>query len=143
MAKAFTTEQKKERIRTAMEIYRQTGAWKDAEKIAHRQNVEKWIRDPEIFAFAESVGYDQLITTPVASYAPKTSHYNNRFGFSAATMHMKEGRFVARDGARLHYAIRDTALVMYKLDGIGNRHHAGPAYFRGTDILANDWTVVD
>ena len=143
MAKAFTTEQKKERIRTAMEIYRQTGTWKDAEKIAHRQNIEKWIRDPEVFAFAESVGYDQLITTPVASYAPKTSHYNNRFGFSAATMHMKEGRFVARDGARIHYAIRDTALVMYKLDGIGNRHYAGPAYFRGADILANDWTVVD
>ena len=143
MAKAFTTEQKKERIRTAMDIYRQTGTWKDAEKIAHRQNIEKWIRDPEVFAFAESVGYDQLITTPVASYAPKTSHYNNRFGFSAATMHMKEGQFVARDGARIHYAIRDTALVMYKLDGIGNRHYAGPAYFRGADILANDWTVVE
>jgi len=143
MAKAFTTEQKKERIRLAVEVYNQTGAWKDAEKIAHRQNVEKWIRDPEIFAYAESVGYDQLITTPVASFAPKSVHYNCRFGFSAATMHMKEGRFVARDGARLHYAIRDNALVMYKLDGIGNRHYAGPAYFRGTDILANDWTVVD
>ena len=43
MAKAFTTEQKKERIRLAVEIYKQTGAWKDAEKIAHRQNVEKQI----------------------------------------------------------------------------------------------------
>ena len=143
MAKAFTTEQKKERIRLAVEIYNKTGAWKDAEKIAHRQNVEKWIRDPEIFAYAESVGYDQLITTPVASFAPKTSHYNNRVSFPGAIMHMKEGQFVARDGARIHYAIRDTALVMYKLDGIGNRHYAGPAYFRGTDILANDWTVVD
>lgn len=143
MAKAFTTEQKKERIRLAVEIYNKTGAWKDAEKIAHRQNVEKWIRDPEIFAYAESVGYDQLITTPVAFFAPKSVHYNCRISFSTAMIRMKEGQFVARDGARIHYAIRDTALVMYKLDGIGNRHYAGPAYFRGTDILANDWTVVN
>ena len=143
MARAFTTEQKKERIRMAVEIYRQTGACKDAEKIAHRQNVEKWIRDPEIFAYAESVGYDQIDTTPIASFAPKTSHYNCRIGFSAALMHMKDGKFLARDGARLHYSIRENALVMYKLDGIGNRHYAGPAYFRGADILANDWTVVE
>ena len=143
MAKAFTTEQKKERIRLAMDIYTQTGAWRNCENIAHRQNVEKWIRDPEIYVYAVSIGYEPLDDMPVASFAPKSVHYNCRFGFSAAIMHMKDGRFVARDGARIHYAIRDNALVMYKLDGIGNRHYAGPAYFRGTDILANDWTVVD
>jgi hypothetical protein len=33
-------------------------------------------------------------------------------------------------------------MVMYKLDGAGNRHHAGAAYFRGADILANDWMII-
>jgi len=32
--------------------------------------------------------------------------------------------------------------VMYKLDGAGNRHHAGPAYFRGADVMANDWMII-
>lgn len=142
MAKAFTKAEKMERIRQAVEIYQHTGAWKDAEHIAHRQNVEKWIRDLEIREYAESIGYEQLTTTPVASFAPKSTHYNCRIGFSAALLHMRDGKFLARDGARLHYAIRDNALVMYKLDGIGNRHYAGPAYFRGADVLATDWTVV-
>ena len=143
MAKKFTTEEKKERIRLAMEIYTYTGAWRNCEHIVHRQNVEKWIREPEIYTYALSIGYEPLDDTPVASFAPKTVHYQARFALQGAIMHMKDGRFVARDGARLHYAIRDTALVMYKLDGIGNRHYAGPAYFRGADVLANDWTVVD
>jgi hypothetical protein len=62
--------------------------------------------------------------------------------FSAALIHMKESRYVARDGARIQYAIQHGQLVMFKLDGAGTRHHAGPAYFRGTDILAHDWMII-
>ncbi len=143
MARKFTTEEKKERIRMAMEIYIKTGKWMDAEHIAHRQNVEKWIRTPEIMEYALSIGYEPLDNTPVATYAPKSVHYNCRIGFTAALLHMRDGKMLARDGARIQYAIRDNALIMYKLDGIGNRHYAGPAYFRGADILAHDWTVVE
>ena len=142
MAQAFSTEEKKERIRQAMEIYTATGSWSRADNIAKRQSVEKWVRDPEILEYAQRLGYQQMCTDPVATFAPETRHYTSRMVFSAALIHMKESRYVARDGARIQYAIQHGQLVMFKLDGAGTRHHAGPAYFRGTDILAHDWMII-
>ena len=142
MALAFSTEEKKERIRQAMEIYNETGSWSKADAIARRQSVEKWVRDPELHAYATSLGYQQMCTDPVATFAPTTAHPQCRMSFSGALIQMKEGRYLCRDGARLHYAIRHGALVMYKLDGAGTRHFAGPAYFRGADVLAMDWVIV-
>ena len=142
MAQAFSTEEKKERIRQAMEIYNETGSWSKADAIAKRQSVEKWVRDPELHAYASSLGYQQLCTDPIATFAPETKHPQCRMSFSGAMVHLKEGRYLCRDGARLHYAISHGQLVMYKLDGAGTRHFAGPAYFRGTDILAHDWMII-
>ena len=141
MAQAFSLEEKKERIRQAMEIYNETGSWSKADAIAKRQSVEKWVRNPEILEYATSLGYQQMCTDPVATFAPTTAHPQCRMSFSGAMVHLKEGRYLCRDGARLHYAISHGALVMYKLDGAGNRHHAGPAYFRGADVLAADWVI--
>lgn len=142
MAQAFSTEEKKERIRQAMEIYNATGSWSKAYAIVHRQSVEKWVRDPELQAYATSLGYQQMCTDPVATFAPTTAHYTSRMVFSAALIHMKESRYVARDGARIQYAIQHGQCVMFKLDGAGTRHHAGPAYFRGADVLAHDWMII-
>ena len=142
MAQAFSTEEKKERIRQAMEIYNETGSWSKAYAIVHRQSVEKWVRDPELLEYAQRLGYQQMCTDPVATFAPETRHYTSRMVFSAALIHMKESRYVARDGARIQYAIQHGQCVMFKLDGAGNRHHAGPAYFRGTDVLAHDWMII-
>ena len=141
MAQAFSLEEKKERIRQAMEIYNETGSWSKADAIAKRQSVEKWVRDPELLEYAQRLGYQQLCTDPIATFAPETKHPQCRMSFSGAMVHLKEGRYLCRDGARLHYAIRQGALVMYKLDGAGNRHFAGPAYFRGADVLAMDWVI--
>jgi hypothetical protein len=41
MAIAFSIEEKKERIRQAMEIYAATGSWSNADNIVRRQSVEK------------------------------------------------------------------------------------------------------
>lgn len=142
MAVAFSVKEKKERIRQAMEIFGETGSWSDAHCIVHRQTVERWLRDPEILAYATSLGYKQLYTDPVATFAPETKHPLCRMSFSGAVVHLKEGKYLCRDGARLHYAISHGQLVMYKLDGAGTRHHAGPAYFRGADVLAADWVIV-
>lgn len=142
MAQAFSTEEKKERIRKAMEIFSETGSWSKADAIAKRQSVEKWIRDPELLEYAQRLGYQQMCTDPVATFVPTTAHYTSRMVFSAALIHMKESRYVARDGARIHYAIQHGQLVMFKLDGAGTRHHAGPAYFRGADVLASDWMII-
>ena len=142
MAQAFSVEEKKERIRQAMEIFSETGSWSNADNIVRRQSVEKWVRDPEILEYAQRLGYQQMCTDQVATFAPTTAHYTSRMVFSAALIHMKESRYVARDGARIHYAIQHGQMVMFKLDGAGTRHHAGPAYFRGTDILAHDWMII-
>jgi hypothetical protein len=142
MAQAFSLEEKKERIRQAMEIYNETGSWSKADAIAKRQSVEKWVRDPELLEYAQRLGYQQMCTDPVATFAPETRHYTSRMVFSAALIHMKESHYVARDGARIQYAIQHGQLVMFKLDGAGTRHHAGPAYFRGTDVLAHDWMII-
>jgi hypothetical protein len=83
-----------------------------------------------------------MCTDEVATFAPPTVHYSARIAFSGALVHMRDGKYVCRDGARIHYAINHGQLVMYKLDGAGVRHHAGPAYFRGADILANDWMII-
>ena len=141
MAQAFSLEEKKERIRQAMEIYNETGSWSKADAIAKRQSVEKWVRDPELLEYAQRLGYQQMCTDPVATFAPETKHPQCRMSFSGAMVHLKEGRYLCRDGARLHYAISHGQLVMYKLDGAGTRHHAGPAYFRGADVLAMDWVI--
>ena len=141
MAQAFSLEEKKERIRQAMEIFSETGSWSNADNIVRRQSVEKWIRNPELQAYALSLGYQQLCTDPIATFAPETKHPQCRMSFSGAMIHLKEGRYLCRDGARLHYAISHGVLVMYKLDGAGNRHFAGPAYFRGADVLAADWVI--
>ena len=142
MAIAFSIEEKKERIRQAMEIYATTGSWSNADNIVRRQSVEKWIRNTELLAYAQSLGYQQMCTDAVAAFAPPTANYSNRMVFSAALIHLKESRYVARDGARIHYAVQHGQLVMYKLDGAGTRHHAGPAYFRGADVMANDWMII-
>jgi hypothetical protein len=142
MALAFSLEEKKERIRQAMEIFSETGSWSNADNIVRRQSVEKWVRDPELLAYATSLGYQQMCTDEVASFAPTTAHYTARIAFSGALVHMRDGRYVCRDGARIHYAVQHGQMVMYKLDGAGNRHHAGAAYFRGADILANDWMII-
>jgi len=142
MALAFSFEEKKERIRQAMEIYNTTGSWSKADNIVRRQSVEKWVRNPELLAYAQSLGYQQMCTDEVASFAPTTAHYTARIAFSGALVHMRDGKYVCRDGARIHYAISHGQMVMYKLDGAGNRHHAGAAYFRGADILANDWMII-
>jgi hypothetical protein len=83
-----------------------------------------------------------MSTDEVATYAPPTAHYTARIAFSGALVHMRDSKYVCRDGARIHYAISHGQLVMYKLDGAGNRHHAGPAYFRGADVMANDWMII-
>jgi len=142
MALAFSLEEKKERIRQAMEVYSTTGTWSKADNIVRRQSVEKWVRDPELLAYATSLGYQQMCTDEVASFAPTTAHYTARIAFSGALVHMRDGKYVCRDGARIHYAISHGQMVMYKLDGAGNRHHAGPAYFRGADVMANDWMII-
>jgi hypothetical protein len=142
MALAFSIEEKKERIRQAMEIYNTTGSWSNADNIVRRQSVEKWVRNPELLAYATTLGYQQMCTDQVATFAPVTAHYTHRIGFSGALVHLRDGRYVARDGARIHYAINHGQLVMFKLDGAGTRHHAGPAYFRGADVLANDWMII-
>ena len=141
MAQAFSLEEKKERIRQAMEIFSETGSWSKADAIAKRQSVEKWVRNPELLEYAQRLGYQQMCTDPVATFAPTTAHPQCRMSFSGALIQMKEERYLCRDGARLHYAIRHGALVMYKLDGAGTRHFAGPAYFRGADVLAMDWVI--
>ena len=142
MAIAFSFEEKKERIRQAMEIYATTGTWSKADNIVRRQSVEKWVRDPELLAYATSLGYQQMCTDEVAGFAPVTAHYTARMAFSGALVHMRDGKYVCRDGARIHYAISHGQMVMYKLDGAGNRHHAGVAYFRGADVMANDWMII-
>jgi len=142
MALAFSLEEKKERIRQAMEVYSTTGTWSKADDIVRRQSVEKWVRDPELLAYATSLGYQQMCTDEVASFAPTTAHYTARIAFSGALVHMRDGKYVCRDGARIHYAISHGQMVMYKLDGAGVRHHAGVAYFRGADVMANDWMVI-
>jgi len=142
MALAFSIEEKKERIRQAMEIYNTTGTWSKADDIVRRQSVEKWLRNPELLAYATSLGYQQMCTDEVAGFAPVTAHYTARIGFSGALVHMKDGKYLFRDGARIHYAVQHGQLVMYKLDGAGVRHHAGPAYFRGADVMANDWMII-
>jgi hypothetical protein len=142
MALAFSIEEKKERIRQAMEIYNTTGSWSKADNIVRRQSVEKWVRNPELLAYASSLGYQQMCTDEVASFAPTTAHYTARIAFSGALVHMRDGKYVCRDGARIHYAISHGQMVMYKLDGAGNRHHAGAAYFRGADVMANDWMII-
>ena len=142
MALAFSLEEKKERIRQAMEIYATTGSWSKADNIVRRQSVEKWVRNPELLAYATSLGYQQMCTDEVAGFAPVTAHYTARIAFSGALVHMRDGKYVCRDGARIHYAISHGQMVMYKLDGAGNRHHAGAAYFRGTDVMANDWMII-
>jgi len=142
MALAFSIEEKKERIRQAMEIYATTGTWSKADNIVRRQSVEKWVRDPELLAYATSLGYQQMCTDEVAGFAPVTAHYTARMAFSGALVHMRDGKYVCRDGARIHYAISHGQMVMYKLDGAGNRHHAGVAYFRGADVMANDWMII-
>jgi len=142
MALAFSIEEKKERIRQAMEIYATTGTWSKADNIVRRQSVEKWVRDPELLAYAQSLGYQQMCTDEVAGFAPVTAHYTARIGFSGALVHLRDGKYACRDGARIHYAISHGQMVMYKLDGAGNRHHAGVAYFRGADVMANDWMII-
>jgi hypothetical protein len=142
MALAFSLEEKKERIRQAMEVYSTTGSWSKADNIVRRQSVEKWVRDPELLAYATSLGYQQMCTDEVAGFAPVTAHYTARMAFSGALVHMRDGKCVCRDGARIHYAISHGQMVMYKLDGAGNRHHAGVAYFRGADVMANDWMII-
>jgi len=142
MAIAFSIEEKKERIRQAMEIYNTTGTWSKADDIVRRQSVEKWLRNPELLAYAQSLGYQQMCTDEVAGFAPVTAHYTARIGFSGALVHMRDGKYLCRDGARIHYAVKHGQLVMYKLDGAGVRHHAGPAYFRGADVMAADWMVI-
>ena len=142
MALAFSIEEKKERIRQAMEIYATTGSWSKADNIVRRQSVEKWVRNPELLAYATSLGYQQMCTDEVAGFAPVTAHYTARMAFSGALVHMRDGKYVCRDGARIHYAISHGQMVMYKLDGAGNRHHAGVAYFRGADVMANDWMII-
>lgn len=142
MALAFSLEEKKERIRQAMEIYATTGTWSKADNIVRRQSVEKWVRDPELLAYATGLGYQQMCTDEVAGFAPVTAHYTARIGFSGALVHMRDGKYACRDGARIHYAISHGQMVMYKLDGAGNRHHAGAAYFRGADVMANDWMII-
>jgi len=142
MALAFSLEEKKERIRQAMEIYNTTGTWSKADDIVRRQSVEKWLRNPELLAYAQGLGYQQMCTAEVAGFAPVTAHYTARIGFSGALVHLRDGKYLCRDGARIHYAISHGQMVMYKLDGAGVRHHAGPAYFRGADILANDWMII-
>ena len=54
MAIAFSIEEKKERIRQAMEVYSTTGTWSKADNIVRRQSVEKWVRNPELLAYATS-----------------------------------------------------------------------------------------
>ena len=142
MALAFSIEEKKERIRQAMEIYNTTGTWSKADDIVRRQSVEKWLRNPELLAYAQGLGYQQMCTDEVAGFAPVTAHYTARIGFSGALVHMRDGKYLCRDGARIHYAVSHGQLVMYKLDGAGVRHHAGPAYFRGADVMANDWMII-
>ena len=142
MAIAFSLEEKKERIRQAMEVYSTTGTWSKADNIVRRQSVEKWVRNPELLAYATSLGYQQMCTDEVAGFAPTTAHYTARMAFSGALVHMRDGKYVCRDGARIHYAISHGQMVMYKLDGAGNRHHAGVAYFRGADVMANDWMII-
>ena len=142
MALAFSLEEKKERIRQAMEVYSTTGTWSKADNIVRRQSVEKWVRNPELLAYATSLGYQQMCTDEVATFAPTTAHYTARIAFSGALVHMRDGKYVCRDGARIHYAISHGQMVMFKLDGAGNRHHAGVAYFRGADVMANDWMVI-
>jgi len=142
MALAFSIEEKKERIRQAMEIYNTTGTWSKADDIVRRQSVEKWLRNPELLAYAQSLGYQQMCTDSVAGFAPVTAHYTARMAFSGALVHLRDGKYACRDGARIHYAVQHGQLVMYKLDGAGNRHHAGPAYFRGADVMANDWMII-
>ena len=142
MALAFSLEEKKERIRQAMEVYSTTGTWSKADNIVRRQSVEKWVRNPELLAYATSLGYQQMCTDEVAGFAPVTAHYTARIAFSGALVHMRDGKYVCRDGARIHYAISHGQMVMYKLDGAGNRHHAGVAYFRGADVMANDWMII-
>jgi hypothetical protein len=142
MAIAFSIEEKKERIRQAMEIYNTTGSWSNADNIVRRQSVEKWVRNPELLAYASTLGYQQMCTDQVATFAPVTAHYTHRIGFSGALVHLRDGKYACRDGARIHYAINHGQLVMFKLDGAGTRHHAGPAYFRGADVLANDWMII-
>jgi hypothetical protein len=142
MALAFSLEEKKERIRQAMEVYSTTGSWSKADNIVRRQSVEKWVRNPELLAYATTLGYQQMCTDEVASFAPVTAHYTARIAFSGALVHMRDGKYVCRDGARIHYAICHGQMVMYKLDGAGTRHHAGPAYFRGADVMANDWMII-
>jgi hypothetical protein len=142
MALAFSLEEKKERIRQAMEIYATTGSWSNADNIVRRQSVEKWIRNSELLAYAQSLGYQQMCTDEVAGFAPVTAHYTARIAFSGALVHMRDGKYVCRDGARIHYAISHGQMVMFKLDGAGNRHHAGAAYFRGADVMANDWMII-
>ncbi len=142
MALAFSFEEKKERIRQAMEIYNTTGSWSKADNIVRRQSVEKWVRNPELLAYASSLGYQQMCTDEVAGFAPVTAHYTARIAFCGALVHMRDGKYVCRDGARIHYAISHGQMVMYKLDGAGNRHHAGSAYLRGADVMANDWMVI-
>jgi len=105
MALAFSFEEKKERIRQAMEIYNTTGSWSKADNIVRRQSVEKWVRNPELLAYAQSLGYQQMCTDEVASFAPTTAHYTARIAFSGALVHMRDGKVVCRDGARIHYAI--------------------------------------
>jgi len=83
-----------------------------------------------------------MCTDEVAGFAPVTAHYTARMAFSGALVHMRDGKYVCRDGARIHYAVQHGQLVMFKLDGAGNRHHAGVAYFRGADVMANDWMII-
>jgi hypothetical protein len=142
MAVAFSIEEKKERIRQAMEIYNTTGTWSKADDIVRRQSVEKWLRNPELLAYAQGLGYQQMCTDEVAGFAPVTAHYTARMAFSGALVHMRDGKYLCRDGARIHYAVSHGQLVMYKLDGAGVRHHAGPAYFRGADVMAADWMII-
>jgi hypothetical protein len=142
MALAFSVDEKKERIRQAMEIYNETGSWPTAKNMTTRQSVEKWLRNPELLTYATSLGYQPICTDQVATFAPTTRHPQCHMSFSGAIVHMKEDRYICRDGARLHYAIQYGQLVMFKLDGAGNRHHAGPAYFRGADVMATDWVIV-
>jgi hypothetical protein len=73
MALAFSVDEKKERIRQAMEIYNETGSWPTAKNMTTRQSVEKWVRNPELLTYATSLGYQPICTDPV-SYTHLRAH---------------------------------------------------------------------
>ena len=63
--------------------------------------------------------------------------------FTQILEEVKNGKTIRRVGARWFIQMVDKRLITYRLDGANNRVFDGITTLSSSDILSNDWEVVE